>query len=198
MSVPQQFSSNLPPNAPVFQPGAAGFPTPGAAAVASARHRKAASLGSHASGLPAYPLALHQFSSQLGAMREDNEDIHTPQQPQFEEGEIPEEIYGQQPFPRGQQPGFTAPRFAALASQQQGEVTGPSGRPQLAPTFTFGARRRTASNVPLGSPINEEEDASFQFPQRRQQADFQPEAPAPNQGGDGRGQIPDIMREQVN
>ncbi|KAF8529132.1 SSD1 protein [Hysterangium stoloniferum] len=203
MPVPQ-LSSNLPPNAPVFQPGAASFPTPGAAAVASARHRKAASLGSHshASGLPAYPPSLQQFSSQLGAMMEDNEDVRTPQQQQFEEGEIPEEIYGQQPFPRGQQqqqqPGFTAPRFAALAGQQQGEVTGPSGRPQLAPTFTFGARRRAASNVPLGPPINEEEDASFQFPQCSQQIDFQPEsAQGHNQGGDIRGQLPDIMREQI-
>ncbi|KAF8486538.1 hypothetical protein JB92DRAFT_3090958, partial [Gautieria morchelliformis] len=207
MPLPQTLvSSNLPPNAPIFQPGAAGFPAPGAAAAESARHRKAASLGSHGSGAPAYPHQMLQFSSQLGAMMEDNEDIRTPQQQQFEEGEIPEQIYGQQPFPRGSQPpGFTAPRFAALAGQpqpqqqEQGEVIGPSGRPQLAPTFTFGARRRAASNVPLGPPIIEGEDIGFQFPQQNQQPDYQAESPQQqnnNNGGENRGQFPDLMREQ--
>lgn len=208
MPLPQSnVSSNLPPNAPVFQPGAAGFPAPGAAAAESARHRKAASLGSHGSGMPTYPHQMHQFSSQLGAMMEDNEDVRSPQQQQFEEGEIPEQIYGQQPFPRGvpQQPGFTAPRFAALAGQQQnqqqeqGEVIGPSGRPQLAPTFTFGARRRTASNVPLGPPILEGEDVGFQFPQQSQ-PDYQTDSSQQqnnNTNGENHGQLPDLMREQV-
>jgi protein SSD1 len=210
MPIPQTLvSSNLPPNAPIFQPGAAGFPAPGAAAAESARHRKAASLGSHGSGVPGYPHQMFQFSSQLGAMMEDNEDIRTPQQQQqFEEGEIPEQIYGQQPFPRGSQPpGFAAPRFAALAGQQQpqqqeqGEVIGPSGRPRLAPTFTFGTQRRAASNVPLGPPILEGDDIGFQFPQQQnQQPDYQAESPQQqnnNNGGDNRGQLPDLMREQV-
>ena len=202
MPLPQpHISSNLPPNAPVFQPGAAGFPISGAAAE-SARHRKAASVGSHGSGIPAYPHQMPQFSSQLGAMMEDNEDLRSPQQQQFEEGEIPEQIYGQQPFPRGsQQAGFTAPRFAALAGQQeQGDIMGPSGRPQLAPTFTFGARRRTASNVPLGPPILESEDLGFQFPQQNQQSDYQSDSSQQqnnNSGSEQRGQLPDLMREQV-
>lgn len=201
MPLPQTYiSSNLPPNAPVFQPGAAGFPVSGAAAEA-ARHRKAASLGSHGGGMPAYPHQMPQFSSQLGAMMEDNEDVRSPQQQQFEEGEIPEQIYGQQPFPRGTHPsGFTAPRFAALAGQQeQGEVIGPSGRPQLAPTFTFGARRRTTSNVPLGPPILENEDLGFQFPQQNQQQDYQSDSSQQhnNPGGENRGQLPDLMREQL-
>ena len=209
MPLPQSHvSSNLPPTAPIFQPGAAGFPVPGAAAAESARHRKAASLGAHGSGMLAYPHQMHQFSSQLGAMMEDNEDVRSPQQQQFEEGEIPEQIYGQQPFPRGSQSaGFTAPRFAALAGQpqqtqqpEQGEVIGPSGRPQLAPTFTFGARRRTASNVPLGPPILEGEDIGFQFPQQNQQSDYQSEPSQQqnnNSGTENRGQLPDLMREQV-
>ncbi|KAI6164911.1 SSD1 protein [Pisolithus thermaeus] len=60
--------------------------------------------------------------------------------------------------PRTQSQNFVAPRFAALAAQQmEQDAHGPTGRPQLAPSFTFGARRRTASNVPLGPPINEED-----------------------------------------
>ena len=203
MPLPQpQVSSNLPPNAPIFQPGAAGFPVSSAAAEA-ARHRKAASLGSHSSGIPTYPHQMLQFSSQLGAMIEDNEDVRTPQQQQFEEGEIPEQIYGQQPFPRGSQPpGFTAPRFAALAGQQQeqSETIGPSGRPMLAPSFTFGARRRTASNVPLGPPILEGEDLGFQFPQQNQHSDYQSDSSQQqnnNPGNESHGQLPDLMREQV-
>jgi len=190
-------SSNLPVNAPVFQPGATGFPSAGAAAAASARHRKAASLGSYNNTMPPNPYGMPQFSSRLGAMSEDNEDLRTPQQKSFEEGEIPEEIYGQQPFPRTQQQQFTAPRFAALAgqqqSQEQGEPLGPSGRPMLAPTFTFGARRRNASNVSnvgLGPPI-EEDDAGFQFPQQNQQPDFEPAQPEASRPDS------DLVRQQV-
>ncbi|KIJ56793.1 hypothetical protein M422DRAFT_773554 [Sphaerobolus stellatus SS14] len=138
-------TSNLPPNAPVFQPGATGYPNASPAAVAaSARHRKAASLGSYTA--PPNPYAMPQYSSRLGSMAEDNEDARTPQQQHFEEGEIP----------------------------QGADNLGPSGRPMLAPTFTFGARRRNASNAPLGPPISED-DAGFQFPQQNQQPEFQPE-----------------------
>jgi len=140
-------ASNLPANAPVFQPGATSFPNPvPAAAAASARHRKAASLGSYTA--PPNPYSMPQYTSRLGPMAEDNEDLRTPQQQYFEEGEIP----------------------------QSNEAVGPSGRPMLAPSFTFGARRRNASNIPLGPPIHEDDDAGFQFPQQSQQAEFQPES----------------------
>ena len=64
---------------------------------------------------------------------------------------------------------FTAPRFAALqgqGAQSPGEATGSPGRPQLAPSFQFGSKRRTNS-VSIGPPISEE-DAGFQFPQTPQ------------------------------
>ena len=87
----------------------------------------------------------------------------------YEDGEI-QETYYQQPGhqPRSQSQSFMAPRFAALAAQQeQADPMGPSGRPQLAPGFMFGARRRGASG-PLAPPINED-DLNFQFPQQQQQ-----------------------------
>lgn len=197
-------TSTLPANAPVFQPGASAFPSAGAAAAASARHRRAASLGSYGVGIPPNPYSMPQYTSRLGSMNEDNEDVRSPQQQQhFEGGEMPEVIYGQQPFPRGQQQQFTAPRFTALAGQQQvqeqGEVLGPSGRPMLNPTFTFGARRRAASNAPLGPPISEEGDAGFQFPQQNQQTEFPSDLP--QQAGheeEVRRAEPDLVRQQVN
>jgi hypothetical protein len=90
----------------------------------------------------------------------------------YEEGEI----QGDARFPPTTEPqrrslsqSFTAPRFAALAQQDQSEVLGPTGRPQLAPghfMFGAGARRRGSSNGPMGPPINEE-DIGFQFPQQQ-------------------------------
>ncbi|KAI6119293.1 SSD1 protein [Pisolithus croceorrhizus] len=116
----------------------------GANLVDAVRHRKAASLGNSA-----LPGNYNSFSPHLVAMMEDAEDgVGASSQ------------------------NFVAPRFAALAAQQmEQDVHGPTGRPQLAPSFTFGARRRTASNVPLGPPINEE-DVGFQFPQQQQQQNF--------------------------
>ncbi|KAJ7068327.1 SSD1 protein [Mycena amicta] len=139
---PPQMYSNLPVNAPVFQPGAAA-------------HRKAASAGPGLSG------NFNSFAPHLGSMNEDAEDPAG----QYEEGEIPDgRQQGHQP--RAQSQSFVAPRFAALAAQQeQGDSVGPTGRPQLAPGFMFGAgaggRRRGG---PMGPPINEE-DVGFQFPQ---------------------------------
>ncbi|KAL4075813.1 SSD1 protein [Scleroderma citrinum] len=153
MHAPQpQFSNNT----PIFQQATmlSGSNVPDAV-----RHRKAASLGiSTLSG------NYNSFSPHLGAMMEDAEDGVGAS---TEEGEISEGFYpnsGHQA--RSQSQSFMAPRFAALAAQDH-DVLGPTGRPQLAPNFMFGARRRTSSNVPLGPPISEE-DVGFQFPQQQQ------------------------------
>ncbi|KAH7343532.1 RNB-domain-containing protein [Rhizoctonia solani] len=104
-----------------------------------------------------------------------------------EEGEITEDGNRYQPQQQAQfqqrsaQPPvgtFSAPRFAALAQQQpqptqeEPEVLGPTGRPQLAPSFQFGARRRTNTN-PTNGPAIAEDDLGFQFPQQQH---YQPEA----------------------
>ncbi|KZT20354.1 RNB-domain-containing protein [Neolentinus lepideus HHB14362 ss-1] len=153
---PQTTSSNLPPNAPVFQPGAAAYPGLGNEAP---RHRKAASLGT-ASSLSGN---FGSYSPHLGVMMEDAEDGHGNQS--FEEGEIPDGMFYQPGHQgRSQSQNFTAPRFAALAQQGQGDMN--NGRPQLAPGFTFGGRKRASSNSPM-APLSEE-DAGFRFPQQAQ------------------------------
>jgi protein SSD1 len=94
---------------------------------------------------------------------------------------------------------FVAPRFAALAQQDQSDAMGPTGRPQLAPGFLFGARRRTTSNIPMAPPINEE-DVGFQFPQQQQQQAFLPEDVIPQTSMHRKtdsGEITGIMAEQV-
>ncbi|KAJ7638869.1 SSD1 protein [Roridomyces roridus] len=149
--------SNLPINAPVFQPGAAAYP--GTGNVADAKHRKAASVGA------AMPGNYSSFAPHLGSMVEDAEDAGGA----LEEGEIHEfqPQLGHQP--RAQSQSFMAPRFAALAAQQeQADSVGPTGRPQLAPGFMFGAGagNRKRSTGPMGPPINEE-DVNFQFPQQQ-------------------------------
>ena len=172
--------SNLASHAPVFQPGAAGYPG------SEQKHRKAVSLGVSNSGF-------NSFSPHLGAMMEDAEDIGV-----FEEGEIQERHYPQQGQhqPRSQSQSFLAPRFAALAAQQEHDLVGPTGRPQLAPGFMFGARKR--SSGPMGPPINEE-DIGFQFPQQGQQG-FAPDASQQEQTHkrSESGEITGIMAEQVN
>lgn len=129
----------------------------------------------------------------------------------YEDGEIVEALPGQfHPGhqPRSQSQSFTAPRFAALAQQQQqqqiqqqqdSEVLGPSGRPQLAPTFVFGARRRgsVGPSPSMGHSISEEE-SNFQFPHQQQQDSYQ----QVQQSEHGRtastgGEITGIMAEQV-
>nr|GAT59474.1 cell wall biogenesis protein phosphatase [Mycena chlorophos] len=161
---PPQMHSNLPVNAPVFQPGAAA-------------HRKAASVGP--GGLSGN---FNSFAPHLGSMNEDAEDPSA----QYEDGEA----RGHQP--RAQSQSFVAPRFAALAAEQ-GEVVGPSGRPQLAPGFMFGAgaapRRRGA---PMGPPINEE-DIGFQFPQAQH---FDAPAETKHRKSES-GEITGIMAEQI-
>lgn len=136
----------------------------------------------------------NNFSPHLGSMREDAEDGQNG----YEDGEIPESLYSTQPqghHPRSQSQSFTAPRFAALAAQQehqQNNVLGPSGRPQLAPNFMFGARNRS---IAMGPPINEE-DVGFQFPQQQtvQSYSDQDTLQRRNEGG---GEIRGIMAEQV-
>jgi protein SSD1 len=123
----------------------------------------------------------------------------------YEDGEIQEGYY-QQPGhqPRSQSQSFLAPRFAALAAQQDsGDSMGPSGRPQLAPGFMFGARRRGASG-PMAPPINED-DLNFQFPQQHQQQQQQPQpnfAPEPSHNDQAHrksdsAEIGGIMAEQI-
>jgi protein SSD1 len=180
-----QGHSNLPLHAPVFQPGASAYPAPNQ----DQKHRKAISLGNSASAGN-----FSSYSPHLGAMMEDVEDGAS-----FEEGEIPERFYQQQPGhqPRSQSQSFMAPRFAALAAQQEQDTVGPTGRPQLAPGFMFGARRRA---LPMGPPINEE-DIGFQFPQQQQQQDnFVSDIPQQTQGHrkTESGEITGIMAEQVS
>lgn len=195
MHAPPPQSSNLTPNAPVFQPGGAGG-FQGLSPADAARHRKAASLGP--------PSALsnnfQNFSPHLGAMMEDAED--GTGNVSYEDGEIQDNFYQQQQpghQPRSQSQSFMAPRFAALAAQQDpADNMGPSGRPQLAPGFMFGANRRSASG-PMAPPINED-DLSFQFPQQQQrQQNFAPE-PSQQQGHQksDSGEIGGIMAEQVS
>lgn len=175
--------SSLPANAPVFQPGAQAYPGP--AAPDLMRHRKAASMGAHAPG------NYNSFSPALGATMEDLEDLRGNSS--FEEGEIldiPANASSGQTRPPLQN--FTAPRFAALAQQEQGD-SGASGRPQLAPGFMFGRRRASANPSNLGPPIGEE-DMGFQFPQQSQTYADEPIGHA--RAGSG-GEISGIMAEQV-
>ncbi len=115
----------------------------------------------------------------------------------FEEGEIQEPSF-QPPAHqrRSLSQSFTAPRFAALAAQEQAEPLGPSGRPQLAPGFMFGARRRPSAAMPMGPPINEE-DLGFQFPQQQSQPNFNIDPEPPARKADNPGEISGIMAEQV-
>ena len=182
-------SSNLPANAPVFQPGAAAFPGSNIQEQPP-RHRKAASLGAQSLG-PSMG-----YSPNLGSMMEDVEDSQGG--PIVEEGEIPENAYQGHPR-RSLSQNFTAPRFQALAAQQQQEqadVLGPSGRPQLAPGFMFGARRRPSQNLSMGPPINED-DNDFRFPQQSQATAYESletQRKPEERGGD----ISGIMAEQVS
>lgn len=176
-----QGNSSLPLHAPIFQPGAGAYPGTNM----EQKHHKAISLGN--AGLSGH---FNSYSPHLGAMMEDVEDGMS-----YEEGEIPERLTYPQPGhqPRSQSQSFMAPRFAALAAQQEQDSMGPTGRPQLAPGFMFGARKR---GPPLGPPINEE-DVGFQFPQ--QQQTYQ-DASQQDQGHrkSESGEITGIMAEQVS
>lgn len=186
--------SSLPANAPVFQPGAAAYPG------VNPIHRKAASVG-----VSALAGNFNSFSPDHGGMSEIAEE---PGSAGFEEGEIQEQYYHQQPqqqpqqqqfHARAQSQGFMPPRFAALQGfpQNQPEPLSPSGRPQLAPGFMFGggAPRRRGPSGPMGPPINEE-DAGFQFPQ--QQQSFPPDVQmASEEHGHRKTASQDIMAESV-
>jgi protein SSD1 len=177
--------SSLPADAPVFRPGMQAWPGL-TQSNDQAKHRKAASVGtSHSNN------TIGSYSPNLGVMMEDPEDGPVPYEPG--------EIHGDPGFRQQQQAhnrrslsqSFSAPRFAALAQQDQGDGLGPTGRPQLAPGFIFGAagsRRRGSTHGPVGPPINEE-DIGFQFPQQQIQG--------PSRHDDG-GEITGIMAEQVN
>lgn len=147
------------------------------------KHRKAASLG-----VPNLSNNFSTYSPSLESMLEGAEGIAS-----YEEGEIPEQYYPQPSHqPRPQAQSFVAPRFAALAAQQeQVDSLGPSGRPQLAPNFMFGARKRMSQ---FGPPINEE-DVGFQFPQQ-QQIHRSDDMEQIDGKGDA-GEITGIMAEQI-
>lgn len=181
-------SSNLPLNAPVFQPGAQVYPSTNA--LEFPRHRKAASMGSHTSSMSG---GYASYSPALGATMEDLEDFHG--NVSYEDGEVPElPSHPNVPQGRPQMQSFTAPRFAALAQQEQVDALGATGRPQLAPGFMFGRRRASASPSALGPPIGEE-DTGFQFPQQTQQS-FVDESLEHRRTASG-GEITGIMAEQV-
>jgi len=194
LPITQTATSNLPANAPVFQPGASIYPPPNASEPPP-RHRKAASMAT--TGLSSN---FNNFAPHLGSMREDVEEGQNG----YEEGEIPDSLYSTQTqthHPRSQSQTFTAPRFAALAAQQEqqqhNDVLGPSGRPQLAPNFMFGGgvRRRPSAGTAMGPSISEE-DVGFQFPQQQtvQSYSDQDMLQRRNEGG---GEIRGIMAEQV-
>ncbi|KAF9453085.1 RNB-domain-containing protein [Macrolepiota fuliginosa MF-IS2] len=178
-----QSVSNLPINAPVFQPGAQSYAGMGQ----DQKHRKAASLGNSAlSG------NFNSFSPHLGATIEEDGNS-------YEEGEIPERFPTQTSHQlRSQSQSFIPPRFAALAAQQQEQLgdVGPSGRPQLAPGFMFGAGPRKRTPL-VGPPINEE-DVGFQFPQQQPQG-LPNEFPSHDvtQRKAESGEITGIMAEQI-
>ena len=197
MPIPQTTTSNLPANAPVFQPGASIYPPP-TASEPPPRHRKAASMGA-SMGAAGLSSNFNSFAPHLGSMREDVEEGQNG----YEEGEISDSLYSSQPqvhHPRAQSQTFTAPRFAALAAQQeqqqQNDVVGPSGRPQLAPNFMFGVRRRAGAGNAMGPPISEE-DVGFQFPQQQTSPSYSDQDVLQRRNESG-GEIRGIMAEQVH
>jgi protein SSD1 len=147
-------------------------------------------------GTAGFSSNFNSFSPHLGSMREDAEEGQNG----YEASDIPDSLYSTQPqghHPRSQSQTFTAPRFAALAAQQeqqQNDVLGPSGRPQLAPNFMFGTRRRPSAGTAMAPSISEE-DVGFQFPQQQTVPSYsdQDVLQRRNESGEIRG----IMAEQV-
>lgn len=184
VSYTQAAQSNLTPTAAPFQPSFSPTEPP-------PRHRKAQSMGPSPTGYNA-----NQYSPYLDSMNEDaevqNGDTSLPPMAQFQ--------------PRQPMGSFSAPRFSALqnqgAAQELADNVGASGRPQLAPSFSFGAKRRTNS-ISVGPAIGEE-DAGFQFPQQTQQT-FHAESGGANQQAQGQNnphrrtgsEINGIMSQQV-
>ncbi|KXN89637.1 DIS3-like exonuclease 2 [Leucoagaricus sp. SymC.cos] len=175
-----QGTSNLPVNAPVFQPGASSYP--GMEMGGDAKHRKAVSLGTSA-----LTGNFNTFSPHLGTLDEDGN-------ASFEEGEIPERFSAPPNHqPRSQSQTFVPPRFVALQEQTDNNI-GPSGRPQLAPGFMFGAGGRKRAPA-MGPPINEE-DAGFQFPQQQPSLNDFSGQDIPQRKAES-GEIAGIMAEQI-
>ncbi|PFH52769.1 hypothetical protein AMATHDRAFT_56203 [Amanita thiersii Skay4041] len=172
VSAPQ---SNVTTNITPFPSGPQPFPT---TTSADPKHRKAMSLGA-----PGLSTNFNSFTPNLGSMLEDVEDNQS-----FEEGEVPEQYLPQSTHPARSLPqGFVAPRFAALAAQQeQSEPLGPTGRPQLAPHFMFGKK--------MAPPISEE-DIGFQFPQ--QQPNYRAQMLEQTNSKSDNGEITGIMAEQI-
>ncbi|KAG8797066.1 hypothetical protein FRC17_007860, partial [Serendipita sp. 399] len=153
----QTTQSNLTPTAPPFQPSFAPGEVP-------PRHRKAQSMGPTPSGPGAPPgYGMGGYAPYLDSMSEDVE----PQGP-----ETPITTTMNQYSNRPPMGSFQAPRFANMSQQaSEADSVGPSGRPQLAPSFSFGGgtKRRTNSMSVGPGPAIGEEDAGFQFPQQNQQ-----------------------------
>lgn len=163
----QTTQSNLTPTAAPFQPSF--IP----AEQVPPRHRKAQSMGPTPPGNPGANAnsgyAMSGYAPYLDSMSEDAE-------VQNAEAPLPPMAHFSNRQPMGS---FSAPRFSSLSSQGGGggggggggnnsdqDLSSDSRRPQLAPSFSFGAKRRTNS-MSVGPPIGEE-DAGFQFPQQNQ------------------------------
>ncbi len=160
----QTTQSNLTPTAAPFQPSF--IP----AEQVPPRHRKAQSMGptppgNSANANPSSGYAMSGYAPYLDSMSEDAE-------VQTSEASLPPMAHFSNRQPMGS---FSAPRFSSISSQgglggggnNSDQDLSSSGRPQLAPSFSFGAKRRTNS-MSVGPPIGEE-DAGFQFPQQNQQ-----------------------------
>ncbi|KAG8761464.1 hypothetical protein FRC14_003877 [Serendipita sp. 396] len=189
----QTTQSNLTPTAPPFQPSFAPGEVP-------PRHRKAQSMGPTPTG-PAAPAGygMGGYAPYLDSMNEDIE----PQGPESPMAPTMNQ-YSNRP-PMGS---FQAPRFANMQQAVEAENVGPSGRPQLAPSFSFGgggggggAKRRTNSMSVGPGPAIGEEDAGFQFPQQNQQPRQQNQQDtydaAQNLGGSHRRTGSEIMSQQI-
>jgi protein SSD1 len=159
----QTTQSNLTATAAPFQPSFMPNEVP-------PRHRKAHSMGptppGNAGGGAGYGTS--QYAPYLDSMSEDAES-------QVTDSPLPPMAQFSNRQPMGS---FSAPRFSSMSSQggmggggnSDQDLAGGSGRPQLAPSFSFGAKRRNNSMSvgPVGPAIGEE-DAGFQFPQQNQQ-----------------------------
>lgn len=183
------------------------------------RHRKSASAGA-ISGNFGGNFASAGYANSLGAMQEDVEDGYSYveseeyndqpgfSQPQQQPQQAPQGYGGAMRTMQHQPMGsFAAPRFQAQqlphAQMQpqdaygiQGEVIGPSGRPQLAPNFTFGASRHPRA------PSSEGDDTTFQFPPQQTQLPNLPSsqydnANAPRRANEVPAGVTGLMAEQV-
>ena len=190
-------ASGIPLSGPAFQIG-----TGLNVSEPSSRHRKSASTGTGSQAYNPVHFAAPAYSNQLGVMQEDVEDSYSHDsvddvvyhdQPGFTQPAPPPSLQRDRPPPNQPMGSFTAPRFQALAQQQQesGEALGPSGRPQLAPNFMFGGNRRRPS----------EDDNGFQFPPQHPDMVPQPfgsSQPPRRQQSEATTGVTPLMAEQVS